>query len=280
MRRNTRRPPLRLAVVLGSLLIGSVFLPGACQAEDLALRLYQESGAQAAMRQLPAGMNAYLAQQPDIPPFMARAFQTAIHETLDSNRTDSTFLARLRPALNEPTTKAALAFLKTKTGRTVTQAERFASTPEGAKAMQDYLNSAPPEIDPARTDLFRVLDAATRSSEILTYQSLAIAHGVLLALDESHPEGQRLGSAAIWAEVKKSEPQAIFDARQETLLEFQYIYRAVTKEELREYLEFANSEHGQEYHRVFLGVYGLALADMIQPFAKVVARELIANSGR
>lgn len=272
---------LRLAVVLGSLLIGSVFVSGPCEAaEDLVLKLYRESGTQMAMRQLPAGFNAYLSQQPDVPPVVTRAFQTAIHETLDSNRTDSTFLARLGPALNEPTTKAALAFLKTKTGRTVTEAERFASTAEGAIAMQKFLSDAPPEMDPARADLLRVLDTATRSSEISTYQGLAIAHGILLAFDEARPEGERLGSDAIWVEIKKSEAQAAFNARQETLLYFQYTYRAVTKEELREYLEFAISEHGEEYHRVFLRVYALALGDIIQPFAKVVARELMANSGR
>ena len=268
------------AFVLSCLLIG-VFGPGPCEAaEDLVLKLYQDSGAQMAMRQLPAGFNAYLAQQPDIPPRVTRAFRTAIHETLDSNRTDSTFLARLRPALNEPTTKAALAFLKTNTGRTVTDAERFASTPEGTIAMQEYLRDTPPEMDPARTDLLRVLDTATRSSEIATYQQLAIAHGILLAFDEARPETERLGSDAIWAEVKKGEAQAMFDARQEMLLYFQYTYRAVTKDELREYLEFANSEHGQEYHRVFLRVYALALADIVQPFAKVVARELMANPER
>jgi hypothetical protein len=269
------------AIVWSFLLIGSVFVSGPCEAaEDLILKLYQESGTQMAMRQLPAGFNAYLAQQPDIPPRVTRAFRTAIHETLDSNRTDSTFLARLRPALNEPTTNAALVFLKTKTGRTVTEAERLASTPEGATAMQQYLRDTPPEMDPARTDLLRVLDAATRSSEISTYEQLAIAHGILLAFDEARPEGQHLGSEAIWAEVKKNEAQVMFNARQETLLSFQYIYRAVTKEELREYLEFANSEHGQEYHRVFLQVYALALADIIQPFAEVVARELMTNPGR
>jgi hypothetical protein len=146
--------------------------------------------------------------------------------------------------------------------------------------MQKFLRDAPPEIDPARADLLRVLDTATRSSEITTYQGLAIAHGILLALDEARPEGERVGSDALWAEIKKDEAQTVFNARQETLLYFQYTYRAVTKEELREYLEFAISEHGSEYHRVFLRVYALALGDIIQPFAKVVARELMANSGR
>ena len=272
---------LRLAVVLCSLLMSCLLASGPCEAaEDLVLKLYQESGSQMAMRQLPAGFNAYLTQQADVPPVVTRAFQTAIHETLDSNRTDSTFLARLGPALNEPTTKAALAFLKSKTGRTVTEAERFASTPEGTIAMQKFLSDAPPEIDPARADLLRVLDTATRSSEISTYQALAIAHGILLAFDEARPDAERLGSDAIWAEVKKGEAQVMFNTRQETLLSFQYIYRAVTKDELREYLEFAISEHGEEYHRVFLRVYALALADIIQPFAKVVARELMASSGR
>jgi hypothetical protein len=272
---------LRRAAILCSLLMGCVLASDPCEAaEDLVLRLYQESGTQLAMRQLPAGFNAYLAQQADVPPVVTRAFQTAIHETLDSNRTDSTFLARLGPALNEPTIKAALAFLKSKTGRTVTEAERFASTPEGAIAMQKFLSDAPPEMDPARADLLRVLDTATRSSEISTYQALAIAHGILLAFDEARPEGERLGSDAIWAEVKKGEAQVMFNTRQETLLYFQYTYRAVTKEELREYMEFAISEHGEEYHRVFLRVYALVLADIIQPFAKVVARELMASSGR
>jgi hypothetical protein len=271
----------QLAFVLSSLLIGSVVVSGPCEAaEDLVLKLYQESGIQMGMRQLPAAFNAYLAQQPDIPPVVTRAFQTAIHETLDSNRTDSTFLARLGPALNEPTTKAALTFLKTKTGRTVTEAERFATTPEGAIAMQKFLRDAPPEIDPARADLLRVLDTATRSSEMAAYEGLAIAHGILLAFDEARPEGERLGSDAIWAEIKKDEAQTMFNAKQETLLYFQYAYRAVTKEELREYLEFAISEHGSEYHRVFLRVYALALGGHHSALRQGGRARLMASSGR
>ena len=245
------------------------------RAEDTITELYRLSGAQEALGQYPKMLQADVAEHSDeTPPRLLKALGIAIHESVDSTRIDSVFLVRLHAVMNETTAKSALKFLKSPTGRTVTEAERALNTPEGVAHMKAFLDQDIAESDGARMDLLAILDEATGSSESMASASLSMKHAIAVAFDSARPPEERQGPDVLWALVMQGEPQARYDARQQTSAYFRYVYRAVTKDELREYIDFAISEPGLTYHRAMNSVLSQAILDINRGMAAVLAREM------
>ena len=274
-----RRPsaPARAVLVIAAtcLCLGlGVGVPTAA-AEDTITELYRMSGAQEAVGQYPRMVEADIAEhREETPPMLLRALQTAFAETVDSARIDSTFLVRLHAVFHESTAREALKFLKSPTGRTVTEAERSLNTPQGVAQMQAFLEQDIAESDGARLDLLRILDEATGASASLASTNLAMKHAIAVAFDAARPAEERQGSDLLWALVLQGEAQARFEAQQQTRAYFRYVYRAVTKAELREYITFAISESGLEYHRAMNSVLSQAVLDINREMAAVLTREM------
>ncbi|HET9950520.1 MAG TPA: hypothetical protein VFS09_01870 [Candidatus Eisenbacteria bacterium] len=282
---RSRVPPgLRLGAVARALLpvaaaylcLGpSLGIPSAA-AEDTITELYRLSGAQEAVGQYPRTLEADMAEhREDTSPRMVRAMRTALAEAVDSTRIDSTFLARLHLVMSEATAREGLKFLKSPTGRTVTEAERSLNTPEGIAQMKAFLEEDIAESDPARLDLLRILDEATGSSESLANANLAMKHAIAVAFEAARPPEDRQGSDVLWALVLQGEAQARLEAEVQTRTYYRYVYRAVTKKELREYIDFAISETGLEYHRALNSVLSQTILDINRGMAAVLARELM-----
>jgi hypothetical protein len=245
------------------------------KAEDTITELYRLSGAQEALGQYPKMLQADVAQHRDeTPPRLLKALDVALQEAVDSTRIDSVFLVRLHAVMNETTAKSALKFLKSPTGRTVTEAERALNTPEGVAHMKAFLDQDIAESDGARMDLLSILDEATGASESMASASLSMKHAIAVAFDAARPPEERQGSDVLWALVMQGEPQARYEAQQQTRTYFSYVYRAVTKDELREYITFAISEPGLTYHRAMNSVLSQAILDVNRGMAAVLAREM------
>lgn len=244
---------------------------------DPILELYRASGAEEQLGQYAKIYESFLSQQSeDTPPKLLKAMQAALRETKDSISLDTLFLARLRSGLNETTARAVLRFLESPAGRTVTEAERRAQTPEGMTALQRYMKEeGPAESDLARIELLRVLDAATGASEFAANQKLAIQYAMAMAFDAAKPEAERRGSDVVWALVQQGEAQAKLEAVNETRIFFLFSYRVVSKAELREYIAFAVSEPGLLYHRVLSDAMLQTLLRRSRQMAAVIAREMM-----
>ena len=247
-------------------------------AEDPILDVYRASGAEDVLKQYPKSFEAtMISGRENTPPRIYRALETAFKETVSGARLDSMFLSRLRPMLSIPTAKDALKFLRSPTGRSATEAERQASTPEAAARMEEYFKELTPDSDPSRRDLLRILDAATRTSEAMANLNMSIQHAFAVALDAAGPEAERRGSDVLWALIRQNEAQARFEAQQQAAIIFLYTYRALSKKELREYIDFATSESGLDYHRVITNVTLETLMDVNREMAKVLAREAFSE---
>src|SRR5512138_408047 len=98
--------------------------------KDPVAELYQLSGLRDQVIVIPRVMDAQLtSSKDDLPPRAFSALRAAIAE-IDTAAMDSMCLASLREEWSETTTQAALTFLRSPTGRTVTEAERRSSTVE------------------------------------------------------------------------------------------------------------------------------------------------------
>lgn len=262
-----------LGVVGGSLLtVGTAW----SDRSDLALEVYRRSGTQEQLRDYPRNLEAFLtAKRDEIPPRMYQAMQKALRAAGDSVDMDSTFLVRLRGQMGPTTTRYALTFLDSSLGKAVTDAERKASTPEGLAGAEGYFkNQDPTQGEPARTRLLRVLDTAVGSSDLMTQEMLAMNHALAVAMDATRPPNERHGAAVLWDLIRQGEPQTRAEAQQQTLAAFLYTYRMISKEELREYIRFATSEEGLDYHRVMIQVLLQSLMEFDAVMSRVLVREM------
>ena len=240
---------------------------------DAVAELYRLSGLRDQVVALPRVMDAQIASsKDDLPPRAFSALQAAIAE-IDTASMDSLCLAELREELSETTTQAALTFLKSPTGRTVTEAERRSSTVEAVQQRIDFQKDHAPETDPARVSLLRALDAATGSAEAYTAVMLAMRYAMAAAFNATRPEAEQQSDDALWALAQQDLAQLRVESQQEILDEYNFAYRAITKDELREYIRFAVSESGLDYNRATMKVMSRLMAGMAKDIAAVTARE-------
>lgn len=218
--------------------------------DDPVLDLYVQSSAQLVVREFPRMLEAFLVSSRDaIPPRFYDGFLHSIRAAADTAAMDSAFLACFREGISLPTAKAAMTFIQSPSGLKVTEAERRSSTPEGVVAMQQHLQDHP-ETDPARVELLSVLDAAVGATQLGASSGLSIQYAILLAYNATRPEEERQTADALWALTQSESDKALAAAAENAATSFAYIYRAITKDEIRDYIEFAMSEEGLRYHRV------------------------------
>ena len=265
---------------LSVLLLTAASSPLAQAAEDdPILQVYRRSGMQEQLREYPKNLETLLSTKRDeIAPRVFQAMQRGLREAGDSIDMDSTFLVRLRSQMSTTTTHSVLKFLGSPTGKTVTEAERRSNTPEGIAGFDRFIKEqGPGQGEQARARLFRVLDAAVGSSDLMTHEILAMNHAVAVAFDAARPPGERQGAEMLWTLVRQGEPQVRSEAQQRILASYFYIYRAISKEELRQYIQFLTSEEALDYHRVFLQLLIQSLAEFDAVMARVIAREMLSE---
>lgn len=255
-------------------------VPAACaERSDSILDVYRRSGTQEQLRQYPKNLETILAsKREEIAPRVFQAMQKALRAAGDSIEMDSAFLSRLRSQLSPTTTRHALMFLDSPTGKAVTEAERLASTPEGVAGVESYFKNQNPTVgEPIRTRLLRVLDTAVGASDLMAYEMLAMNHAIAVAFDANRPAEERQGSEMLWRLVRQTEPQVRAEAQQQALASFSYIYRAITKEQLREYVRFATSDEGLDYHRVVSQLLLQSLLEFDAVMSRVLVREMLSE---
>lgn len=285
--RSSCHAPRSAALLVSALVLALSFAPalaaraaGTSPSKIAAVaEIYKLSGFRDQVIAFPAVMAAQLESDKDnIPPRVYNILRTAATESFDPAVMDSLCLSRLQEELSETTTKATLAFLNSPTGRTVTEAERRSTTVEAVQQRIDFMKNRAPESDPARTTLLRTLDAASGGTEMYTTMTLTLRYAMAAAFNATRPEAERQSEDALWTLVQQDLAQIRSDSEQEALNEYSFMYRAITKEELRQYIQFAVSEPGLDYSRATLKVVAEFMAKMAQGFANVSAREFMKES--
>jgi hypothetical protein len=249
---------------------------GCAHRGDPVLEVYRLSGTRDQLRQYPEGTAALIrANRGEMTPRVFQAMQTAARVATDSTRMDDLFLERFRAQLSPKTASRALRFFESPVGKAVAQAERRAASPKGVVELEVFRKQNPAPRDPARARLLQVLDTATGSSDVAIEESLAMTHALAFALDAARPPEQRRGSEELWRLVRQYDAEDRSNAKQDVLSLYTYVYRTLSMEELREYIRFAISDEGLEYHRVLSRL--LALSH--QEFGAVLARAFVREMG-
>lgn len=272
-----RHSALRDAVF--SLVIFAIATPAAAQ--DLAYRLYKESGMQTQLQSMSAAFDQGFTQYAQaIPEKTLKDMIKIGKESFDEPAMGKIIVAHLSAKLSKNQLQKALEWQSTKTARKITQLENAASTPEGQLKVMAYaqqLETKQP--DPAYIERIQQLAIASKSVDL----SVEIAANIQISMGAgmAMAKGESVNLTAIAAEIENAKPQMHDQMAKYVLVSMLYTYQDLSKKELDNYIEFVRSPAGTSFYtaiysglnEAFIKVgknYGRALGQYFEQDAKQI----------
>jgi hypothetical protein len=154
------------------------------------------------------------------------------------------------------------------------QMERIESEPDG-ETLVDYarqLETEPPT--KTRLELLERLDVASGTSETAVEMQAAMMTALLKGVNHGAPAERRLTAMAIERVVREARPRFAQRTRDRVQLSLMFTYRHVTDNELRDYLEYLESENGLWMSHVVLKSLFVAMEEAARRSGEVIAEGL------
>lgn len=146
-----------------------------------------------------------------------------------------------------------LAWLNSPLGKKLTHLEETASTPEKYKEIVQYaqqLQKSPPAAE--RIDIMRKLDTAVGSAQTNVEVAMNMQVAVAIGIASSLPREQQPTYDELVKRAEQHRGQIENAVRNQTLVSLLYTYQSVGQKELDQYISFASSPSGVNYHAATL----------------------------
>ena len=182
---------------------------------------------------------------------------TIMVESFDPVVMKSIVKAHLKQELSSADIKAALKWLHSPLGKKITALENAASDVQDLADIQKKMPELLENND--RFALIRKLDDAIKVSES-TVNTLVIMQGAMLrGMMASAPADKRWNDDRIKEYLAGIEPQIKAEYELLTIASLAYTYRNLPDNEVRAYIDFANTPAGQHYHSSAIAAMNEAL---------------------
>lgn len=186
----------------------------------------------------------------------------------------------LRRDYDETKFRAWIDMLQTPLVRRMAEMERQGTTAQAQEELKAYAPTLAAQApDPQRLELLRRLADATGSAEIIVTTQLGIAEALMRSSMAALPENQRPGEAQFQGLLAKMYEQARAAAHSFLLLQYHYIYRSATDDELRDYVGLYESPVGRWSTLVLMRAVKAALAGALHEVNRRLAKEFSAATG-
>jgi hypothetical protein len=256
--------------VIFSLTLSVVVMP--VMAEDLALRLYQESGMQIQLQSIPESFDQGFQQfAKDIPEQVLKDMIQIGKDSFDEPAMRKIIIAHLKQKLTQDELKKLLDWYSTKTGKKVTELENAVSTPEGQKKLTIYAeqlaNSQPDEAYIGQIQQLAVASKAVDLAvELAANMQFTMGAGIAMAT----ANGESVNLNAIAAEIENAKPQLQQQISQYVLVSMLFTYRDLPSQELKSYIKFVSSPLGTSYYAALFGGVNEAFGMMGKKYGKAL----------
>jgi hypothetical protein len=220
--------------------------------QELVRTLMQKSGLNKQIEQIPLMMQAGMAQAEQNEPSRKLTqkemddLNSMVAEAFDAKAVNASVQQHIRANLAKNDILAALAWLSSPLGEKITRLEEDASTPAAYTEMQAMADTLTKTT--ARAAQLRKLDRAVKATESGVRVALNIQMSLLTAMSSVLPKDKRPSAEEIKGQVNKNSEQVQSMVEQDTLLSFLYAYRTLTDAEVDQYIAFAESKSGRNYH--------------------------------
>lgn len=248
-----------------------VFAPTYVAAQS-AEEIYRECGAE---HQFVQFMDSFIGQLQspetlaqmygDVPPVAVDLMLEAVPAAFDPGAMGVTVMDALRTELTAAERRQVLQWLRSATGRRVTEVENAGAAPDAAMRMQEYVASgAFDRLTPQRRELLDRLDAAAHITEgsvdmVMGAQLGLVAGAVaMMQIDPAELDG-RLG--AVMGQLEAARPQIHAAVAPQVPLSLAFTYAPASDAQLRSYVEFLESPAGTHYSEVMTGAIVRAFSE-------------------
>lgn len=246
---------LKTLCVVSLLLYSGVCIAGEGKDDqELVRTLMQKSGLNKQIGQIPLMMQAGIAEAEQSEPSRKMTpeersdLNRMVAEAFDAKAMNASVQKHIRSNLAKNDIRAALAWLSSPLGEKITRLEEDASTPAAYTEMQAMADTLTKNT--ARAAQLKKLDRAVNATESGVRVALNIQMSLLTAVSSVLPKDKRPSAGEIKDQVNKNSAQMRSTVEQDTLLSFLYAYRTLTDAEIDQYIAFAESKSGKQYHAV------------------------------
>lgn len=211
------------------------------------------SGARKQLLQIPAAVEAQVAERrAEMKPADYTALTQIIAESYRAETLYQGVRETFKSRFDEPRLLAARQAFSSPLFRKISDLEAQAGTPEATPRIREFVGEfrrQPPSQD--RVALVRRVDEATGATDVNLDALIATVRGIALALDPLLPPEKRLKAGQLEQLLAQMRTNLRPSLNNEVLLTLLYAYRTVPDEDLRQYLEFLESDTGRWFNQVF-----------------------------
>lgn len=222
-------------------------------ADKLIEAVLDVSGAKKQIWQIPAAVQAQVAKRrADMQPEEYVTLARIVTEAFQSEVLYQGVRTAFKIQFHEQHLRAALQLYGSPLIRRISNFEAQASTPEALGQMQEFaaqLRRQPPSAE--RVTLIRRLDEANGVTELNLEVLIATVRGITLALDAARPEDKRRKREQLEQALSQMKARARPSLNSELMFVQLYAYRSASDDELKQYLEFLESDAGRWFNRTF-----------------------------
>jgi uncharacterized protein YbaP (TraB family) len=193
-------------------------------------------------------------------------------DALDPSRLDASVLGKVEVQLSKEEIAQIRAWLDSPLGRRCSDLFTAALKPQSSAEEREFIAATQRSpVPPARAELIKGLAAATRIKDIKLEVAVNAQLVITTVISANFPSAEQWPFSKILDETEKN--RLLFEPRvdQQTTSLLLYMYSSLADEELRQYLEFAQSGSGVRYYRALFNGVRLALMEASIRFGAAMA---------
>ena len=270
--------------------LAAILITGTANCADKAKLelLYKKSGMEKQNAEFPAlvkmGFDQARANNPasaELPDYTLQAIYRNIRYAYDPEQMKKIMLKHLGEKLSAKDLTRVLRWLNSPIGINCTRLEEEASTPEAMVEIQRFagqLQSSPPSEE--RLETVTSLDKAVRATEFAVEASINTQIAIVTAITATLPTEQQTSIEELVSLIQRSRPELEAVLHNQTLISFLYTYRSMPISDLKNYIGFARTQAGQNYHSAAIEGLQEALLKAAISMGEAIASELNQSNSR
>ena len=227
-----------------------VTLANPVMAEDLAYKLYQESGMQSQLQSMSSAFDQGFKHYADaIPEKTLNDMIKMGQETFHEPTMGKIITAHLREKMSDDQIKKVLDWQSTDIAKKINKLEGAAATEEGQQKLMAYARQlATKQPEKAYVAQIQKLAVASKSIDLAVEIAANMQYSMGAGMAMATANGNAVNLDAIAAEIEKAKPKLQQQLSQYILVSMLYTYQGLSEQELNSYIDFVSSPLGSSFY--------------------------------
>jgi hypothetical protein len=241
-------------------------------AEDLAIRLYKESGMQSQLKSMSGAFDqGFNRVAPEMPKETLNDLIQMGKDSFNEPTMAKIIVAHLNDKMTDDEMQKVLDWQSSKTAKKITRLENEAATPDGQQKLMAYAQQLATK-QPSKSYIAQIQQLAVASKsvdlavEIASNMQYSMGAGMAMA----NADGKPVDLDALAAQINKAKPQLQQQIAQYIMVSMLYTYQDLSEQELKDYIAFVSSPVGNSFYAAMFGGIDKAFVKVGQHYGKAL----------